>query len=657
MASLRDKNIAAFERHDPELAALIKGHRPSAGVVLTGDGDRADVMVNGVSFYDGNAKRNAVRHLARYLTKPTRLDLQYDAGFVATYMGTVFAGEFERLEKSIERGAGWAAPAPTPYTMLCMGVGLGFHLDAVLDRLPIRILYVTECNFDLFDRSLDVFDWDKFFDKAAKKSVAVKVFVTRNSHYAAYVFFDHVRRTCPPAVDGMYFYKHYEDPFFDQVQANVIGDMHWYLHQVGSFGDEFAQLENAIANLNLARSIRVVEPPQPVGATPTEAEMAAVENDLTAIVVGSGPSLKDSLAEIKALQGRAVIASAGSGLLPLLKAGIKPTFHVEVERDSTVFANHAAIRKKHDVDGITYVLPTTIDPGFLREFPSGGVFMFVRGHLSPAALLDGLVHPLIPSGPSADHAALGVVLACGMRRIVFVGNDYGSRVAGVHHVEGSIYGEDFFAPASGKEESERYHQFNLTTEGNFGTAIQTNFNFLKRKQAMEQAIKVFNRVRFFNASDGARIEDAQPLRRIRDLPGLSRDRSADIRKLLADTRDVAPDRKLLKRRLDALRAEAKSGRLSKYMRAADESAADGHFVFDAFSRFLADPGVDAIFKILFVSDINKIVFVHSLIAKHCPDAASRRKLDRAFLDAFAARFEKMEDKVTKLPALKAGKGD
>ena len=46
-----------------------------------------------------------------------------------------------------------------------------------------------------------------------------------------------------------------------------------------------------------------------------------LEKNLPAFIVGSGPSLDQSIAAIKRLQGQAIVFSCGTGLLPLLRNG------------------------------------------------------------------------------------------------------------------------------------------------------------------------------------------------------------------------------------------------------------------------------------------------------------------------------------------------
>lgn len=649
MSGLFEANLLTFERLDPDMAARIRDHAPNPAIELTSTNGKHDLIVGGQSVYRGDAERYGVRHLRKFLKKPDRLDIPFPDELISHYLQVPeFNTDIESLReefKDVQRPIPSGGLATEPYRFICMGTGLGFHLDAILDRLKIKSIFICEPNFDIFFHSLKVFDWGAFLAKAAERSVILSLYLSDDGEYVARCFFKHVGLSCPAVLDGTYVYRHYEHDFFTQVHSRIAKLIHLFVVEWGALEDEIPMLENTTANLKQQSVIRLIEPPPAEGSPEARGKTASLNNDLTAVIVGSGPSLKQSLNVLAELKGKAVIFSAGTALLPILKSGMRPDFHVEIERTNSIYLNFARIHRDYGLDDLPLILPTTIDPGFTKEFSKNVIYMFVRDHICTADLLSGLVLPLSPSGPSCDHVCLGAALGLGMRRIVFLGNDYGSRNPDVHHADGSIYEEDFYVPHSEEEAYRLYNEFPLMVPGNFGGEVHTNQMFLKRKFAIESAIAHNKDVEFYNMSDGARIEGAEPKTRITDIPGLNEDQGAEIRHLVEHARTIDIGLPVIEERLKATRrsveADRLSGRLKRYL----ESGPEDGWIYDVFVDFLNDETVNTVYRTMVRGNIHRNLFIQSILANRVSNPQARRKFDRAFIEKFASSFRNLEDQL------------
>jgi hypothetical protein len=166
--------------------------------------------------------------------------------------------------------------------------------------------------------------------------------------------------------------------------------------------------------------------------------LAGVLEGSPAVVVGAGPSLDASLADLAAAQGKALIFAAASALGPLAKAGIVPhlAFALEASDESRQFAGANPLRT------ILAAASSGHPHHFTRWAGPRAVF-----HLQPwLAGLAGQGHCL-PTGGHATSAAFSLALLWGCDPVILVGQDLaysGGRI----HAQHRPGGEDESRPST-----------------------------------------------------------------------------------------------------------------------------------------------------------------------------------------------------------------
>lgn len=139
-----------------------------------------------------------------------------------------------------------------------------------------------------------------------------------------------------------------------------------------------------------------------------------------AVLVAAGPSVTPNLPAIARLKGKVPIVAAGSGLGPLVQAGIEPDLVVSIDSGE---ANYRHFEGRDLAAPL--VFSPEIYPRIVEEY---------RGPLVPMATMGGTtfqyichlagVRPsLIPSGPSVANVAVALLRALGANPIVLVGQD------------------------------------------------------------------------------------------------------------------------------------------------------------------------------------------------------------------------------------------
>ncbi|MDR0665728.1 MAG: DUF115 domain-containing protein [Helicobacteraceae bacterium] len=242
----------------------------------------------------------------------------------------------------------------------------------------------------------------------------------------------------------------------------------------GTSEDELVGVKNAIANRSKPRLIN----------KPREITCPIA-------VVGNGASLEKLTDFLRENQDRLVIFSAGTALKPLLKAGIKPDFHIEIERMDHL----AAILRAAPIADIPLIAADVVDPSTLEAAKES--FVFSRDSAAASAFSENRV---AFSSPIVGNAAFALALEFS-REVYLCGLDAGFRRGRKLHASGSFYDD---------KEDESAEQ--IPTRGAFSGDIWTNSLLSHSRAALESAIAAKPLARVFNLSDGAFIVGAKALR-------------------------------------------------------------------------------------------------------------------------------------------------
>ncbi|MEK9672876.1 MAG: 6-hydroxymethylpterin diphosphokinase MptE-like protein [Rhodospirillaceae bacterium] len=296
--------------------------------------------------------------------------------------------------------------------------------------------------------------------------------------------------TAPSALDGLSIAA-YSDQALARSVADQMGQLGFHaLSTVGTFYDQCLMLKNSDHNLRRGNAFLY-------------SNRTRLAPDMAALIVGSGPSLDNDLPFIARHQDKAVIISCGSALAPLLAAGIKPDFHVELENVNVSPTLLPAV-ENHDVSGITLVAPATVDPIATKHFDR--VIFSFRPNLSNLPLL-GLSNDTVPvlAEPTVVNLGLAFARERDFPEIVFFGTDMGVRSLDSpnDHAQGTWHTEE----DSGYE----YAEHEIQVPANFGGTSYTTRGLFQALHVVSLAVANDPSGRhYINCSDGAEIAGAMP---------------------------------------------------------------------------------------------------------------------------------------------------
>lgn len=212
------------------------------------------------------------------------------------------------------------------------------------------------------------------------------------------------------------------------------------------------------------------------------------------IIVGSGPSLDETIDFVKKNQENAVIFSCGTAIHRLFKEDIIPDFQIELERPKSRVKYFEDLPEKYRKQ-ITLIAADVVPYELISLYKDA--YLFPRADSITQYLLNPLYYP-IGISPTVVNTALSIALFLGFENIYFVGVDMGYKSIEKKHARGTIYGSKI------KEAKSSSY---IKVEGNIENTVYTDEILLWAKNNIEEITKAFSKERnFINISRGAKIE-------------------------------------------------------------------------------------------------------------------------------------------------------
>jgi len=403
-----------------------------------------------------------------------------------------------------------ARTASTPSylsNLIVSGIGLGHHLIELISNFDIQNILIYEQSLDAVHASLHVIDWQTVVDAFSKDHKTISLCVGTDAqgglaqiehtihnlglHSQIFNFvFRHADRECE---------NEFIETYMRQIRAFIGG--------LGYFDDERIGFAHAYHNLKAEHALYVSRDRR--------------VKKMRAVVIGNGPSLDMHEDYLKAKRDDVLLVSCGTALGSLVKMGIKPDFHVEMERPTFL---SDAIRlgcTQEQRSGITLLCLHTVSPESIALFddaclaikPNDGGTELVKDYL-------GNEKPsLLPfCNPTVTNCALSFLCAMGFEDIHLVGVDLGAPNNEEHHSEKSVYAH--WNKFETKEEAET-RKMEIVREGNFGGEVVAMPVLDMSRVGMERLLDImtqhFPNLRCYNTNNGAKIKHTVSVK-LDDLP-------------------------------------------------------------------------------------------------------------------------------------------
>ncbi len=529
-STLRERNLEYLDKEMAALATMLRSHQPVWTLVGEGDNSPNLRMEDGRLLYKENARVDSEKQIHAFGQSPARiifaapdraksyempaqeegafLTKRYDDRATDDHYGQYLVELNEWLTEH-EVAVRGKPTTQRPYYLVIWGIGLGFHLKPVIEKYNPETLLLVDETLDGFYHSLDYTDWRDVIGYVRDNKIKFKIFIEKTKANILGKLGNSVQTESVLGLDGLMSFQHLQTPLlkvaFAEFQSPKTANLAAF---IGFCVDEFNMMKNSFRNLRSGNKRML-----------TNAKLKA---KAPVIIVGSGPSLEKNIDFLKSVQDKAIVFSSGSSLKVLLRNGIAPDIHANLERAHSIHDRHVELAEEgFDLKGIYALMTTTIWPGVDTYFKD--TVYFLRPALSPLAVFceeEGQI--LYGEGPQVTNSAFSFSLRLGVPAIYLLGVDLGTTDPRVPRAKDAWKGI-------------RPRTLNIPMRGNAGKTVMTDTALLQQKTTLEGMIRKHKEpIDVFNLGDGVRIEGAKTRRPGDvDLPALDFDKKAHLDELIA----------------------------------------------------------------------------------------------------------------------------
>ena len=392
---------------------------------------------SGHAIYPGTAEEHARRQVEAFLASPSLRRCRFQTKDTLQEEKTVHPRWMNRAVRALH-ASGAEDPAEPPafiQTLFVFGLGLGHHLRELLERVEVRHLCVVEPEIDLVHASLHALEWIPIVEYFSHRGRSLELVAGLNAA-------DSVARI-EGWVDSIGGFNLVQPWFFEHLRSETLHEIGQGVLNVvipratgslGFFDDERIGLAHTVANLDADRAILR----DTIATSPREL-------DRPVYVVANGPSLDDAIDTLRANRDHAVLVSCGTALGSLVKAGLEPDLHVEMERTRPVIEWITQATTQKQRDRIRLIALNTVHPEVFDLFPKSAMAMkpndlgslWTAGHLEGG----GPLATVVECNPTVGNCGLAVVTALGFTDVTVFGMDLGYPAGGRHHSSLSLHYE------------------------------------------------------------------------------------------------------------------------------------------------------------------------------------------------------------------------
>jgi hypothetical protein len=385
-------------------------------------------------------------------------------------------------------------------SFLCFGIGLGYHLDIILKDTTFDYLFLCEPDFELFYASLFCIDWAGLVNRVNESGASCFIILGIPYDMFFQKLIDLTANVGAFSLINSFCYQHYPS---EEINNSIkVFFENFYQLQLG-----FGFYDDAVTGL--AHSLRNARGDGHF-LIPSKHK---VQVNIPAFVVGNGPSLDESIELIRAHRDDAIIFAAGTALQSLLKAGIKPDFHVLVERPLAVYQVLTETTDMEDLSDLNLLSVEVVYPDTLQHYKWSGLGL--KGPEASTVFFQSMQYfksgKMIPSmgyaGPLVSNTAASFACQFGFKEVYLFGVDNGYPTDDKRsHSELSIYSDTKYAGRYKANPDAKY-----PLEGNLGEPVMATNLMIMSKLQLEALFSRFKGCEVYKVGSGAKLKNTKAL--------------------------------------------------------------------------------------------------------------------------------------------------
>lgn len=502
-------NIEAFKKHMPDVAKTFENYRPKKTMEFfcTGNG------IPNLEFIDTH---NIVyktldpfalcRIQIEYILKENGLSqIRYDPEWDP--LGQIhfkYENATIKIEKSVERNRkATIEELKSVPNCFMFGVGLGYQLSELYQRVEIANLILVEPDLDMFFASLHTFAWDNLLDYLEENHFGIHLMLGQTPEQF-YIDMEQYYKMHGRFLSGSYLGIVHS--FTKEIReiAKVIKKEYTSVHTgLGFFDDHLFGASHACNAIVSGKHF-----------VDFRKKLDKKYKNLPVFIIGSGPSLDNDIPFLRKNQDKAIIIACGTAVDTLYHAGIKPDFYACTERTPEIRQALDVIPDKHFFDDIILLASDVVHPNTLDKFTHTAIFGKLDEPFYTFAFrqikeiqnikLIQMMNPLV------GNLGVSGALYLGFENLYLFGLDNGKKYGteSIHSKYTALYQKHGTSDKGGS------YVTDALVEGNFGGPFETGYYFKIAARNIGFILGVFQRefknVTCHNCADGVKIDNTIP---------------------------------------------------------------------------------------------------------------------------------------------------
>jgi len=501
------QNMLALQQFYPALYKIFTDYQPQHWHCVDDNGSFNLWCSQRSGLFYHDLQIDSVRMVERYLKSPLDNQIILNQGGVEKFPSYVHYQAIKKLQPILTNLQPRVFDEHADVdNLIILGVGLGRHIELLLQQRVVKNLFIFEPNIDFFYASLFVTDWATLLTKVEAKQQRFYFNIGGSGdEYFHDIMLQYYQTGAYGIAKSQIF-----PAFLTPGMRRALNKLQSQLRIIVAMGENFDHVRFGIAHTyqSLCLGHRFLKQHR------HNIDTKSLQ-DIPVFVVGNGPSLDESYAYIKEHREQVIVVSCGTALRSLYRLGITPDFHAEIEQNR---ATHSWISQVQDsawLKSIALLSVNGVHPETAALFKS--VYLaFKDGESSTnffrSVLQEQKIHisSLSHAYPTVSNFALDFFSELGFKQLYLLGIDLGYLSAENHHSKHSAY---YHNGGEGVMDAETIFASGLRVRGNFRRQVQTKPEFDFSRSILEMTIaKAAKGTYFYNCSDGAYIHGAMPLR-------------------------------------------------------------------------------------------------------------------------------------------------
>lgn len=509
LQTLFAKNMAFFEHAMPNIYDRFRDYHPTEIKLTITEGgwlDLVNTQLDGKLVYGREPKEFAQETVESYIKNPlwqklnpgTTKVLQIELESHTKNMNALIDYFNEKNNRLL------AAPLEQEVNfMFMLGVGFGYQITELLKRTDIKHMVIAETNPDIFYASLHTLDWELLNQQFDKPNKTLNIILDQTPEQFASLLDFYINHIGVFNAAKPYVYNHLSSSELTSTATSFIQNIPIIVGSLGYFDDEKVGLTHTINNFR-----------NRIPFLKNHAFLLKNFLDKPLFLIANGPSLDHAKDFIRENQHKAILISCGTALSSLYKLGIKPDFHVELERTYPIKEWIDTTTTPEYRKGIKLLAVNTVHPDLPKLFDTAGMALkhndlgasYIEQFISDSemSVTLGAVNPTVANAGISFSAALGFT------EIYLFGLDLGYPAGDQHHSSFSFHYDI---------KKEEIKTFNLDSadnnagyklDGNFGGKVISSALFLRTKLAFESILDDCKEINCYNTSNGIAIRRTTP---------------------------------------------------------------------------------------------------------------------------------------------------